>query len=151
LDLEKNLKRGSKMKTVVKAIIEDLDKIVNIDSEVIGNTSRRDYIENAIELEHCIIAKEEENIVGFLIYDTNFFECSFISLIIVSSSKRRKGYASLLMDYMISTSPTTKVFSSTNRSNINMQKVFNTNGFIQSGIVENLDEGDPEIIYFKSK
>jgi ribosomal protein S18 acetylase RimI-like enzyme len=138
------------MKNVVKANIEDLDKIVHIESEVIGNTSRRNYIENAIELERCIIAKEEDDIVGFLIYDTNFFECSFITLIIVSPSKRRKGYASLLMDNMMSTSPTMKVFSSTNRSNISMQKVFDTNGFIQSGIVENLDDGDPEIIYFKS-
>jgi hypothetical protein len=32
-----------------------------------------------------------------------------------------------------------------------MQKVFHANGFIQSGIVENLDEGDPEIIYCNSK
>jgi ribosomal protein S18 acetylase RimI-like enzyme len=147
----KNLKRGSKMNNVVEANIEDLDKIVNIDSQVIGNTSRRDYIENAIELGHCIITKNKEDIEGFLIYDTNFFECSFISLIIVSPSKRRKGYASLLMDYMMKISPTMKVFSSTNRSNISMQKVFHANGFIQSGIVENLDEGNPEIIYFKSK
>ena len=29
-----------------------------------------------------------------------------------------------------------------------MQKVFNANGFIRSGIVENLDEGDPEIIFY---
>ncbi|MGD6874275.1 GNAT family N-acetyltransferase [Sutcliffiella horikoshii] len=139
------------MKIAVKANIEDLDKIMNIDCEVIGNKSRRDYIENAIELGHCIIAKNEDDIEGFLIYDINFFECSFISLIIVSPSNRRKGNASLLMDYMMSISPTTKVFSSTNRSNISMQDVFHANGFIESGIVENLDEGDPEIIYFKSK
>ncbi|APH03678.1 GNAT family N-acetyltransferase [Bacillus weihaiensis] len=139
------------MKNVVKADIEDLNKVVNIDSEVIGNTSRRNYIEKSIELGNCIIAKEDNDIVGFLIYDTNFFECTFISLIIVSPSNRRKGYASLLMEYMMSSSPTTKVFSSTNRSNISMQRVFDMNGFFQSGIVENLDEGDPEIIYFKSK
>lgn len=30
-----------------------------------------------------------------------------------------------------------------------MQEVFKATGFIQSGFVENLDEGDPEIIYFK--
>ena len=143
--------RGSKMKTVVKADIEDLNKVVNIDSEVIGNTSRRNYLEKSIELGHCIIAKEDNDIVGFLIYDTNFFECTFISLVIVSPSNRRKGYASLLMDYMMSSSPTDKVFSSTNRSNISMQRLFDANGFIRSGIVENLDEGDPEIIYFKSK
>lgn len=139
------------MKTVVEASNDDLEKLVQIDSEVIGNTSRRNYIEKSIEFGKCIVAKENDVIVGFLIYDVNFFECAFISLIIVSPSSRRKGYASLLMDYMVSSSPTTKVFSSTNRSNINMQKVFEINGFIQSGVVENLDEGDPEIIYFKSK
>ncbi len=32
-----------------------------------------------------------------------------------------------------------------------MQHVFLANGFVQSGVIENLDEGDPEIIYFRSK
>lgn len=135
----------------MKASMEDWKSVLKIDNEVIGNTSRRDYIENAVNQGRCLIAKEGNAIAGFLIFDTHFFECSFISLIIVSPSKRRKGYASLLMEFMMSISPTKKVFSSTNQSNINMQKVFNANGFIQSGIVENLDEGDPEIIYFKSK
>ncbi|MFD3449354.1 GNAT family N-acetyltransferase [Microbacteriaceae bacterium 4G12] len=139
------------MKNIVEARIEDLEKIVEIDSEVIGNKSRRAYIQNAIEFGRCIVAIEGDSIVGFLIYDTNFFDCAFISLIIVSPSKRRKGYASYLMDYMVNISPTTKIFSSTNRSNYDMQRVFEANGFVQSGIVENLDEGDPEIVYFKSK
>ncbi len=30
------------------------------------------------------------------------------------------------------------------------KKVFESNGFIRSGFVENLDEGGPETIYFKS-
>ncbi|KMM37950.1 GNAT family N-acetyltransferase [Guptibacillus hwajinpoensis] len=138
------------MYNVVKANITDLDKILQVDSEVIGNTGRRNFIRNAIERRNCIVVQEENNIVGFLIYDTNFFDCSFISLVIVSPSKRRKGYASLLMEYMLNNSPTVKVFSSTNCSNVRMQKVFEANGFIQSGNIENLDEGDPEIIYFNS-
>lgn len=39
------------MKNVLIADIADLDKIVYIDSEVIGNTSRRKFIKNAID--HC--------------------------------------------------------------------------------------------------
>ncbi|TDL32874.1 GNAT family N-acetyltransferase [Jeotgalibacillus sp. S-D1] len=139
------------MKTVRNAKLDDLDKIVGIDSEITGNTSRLNYFKTSIELGNCIIAKNDKDIVGFLIYETNFFDCAFISLVIISPSNRRKGFASLLLDYMMSKSPTTKVFSSTNRSNISMQRVFDSNGFIQSGRVENLDEGDPEIIYFKSK
>ncbi|MEC2056258.1 GNAT family N-acetyltransferase [Peribacillus psychrosaccharolyticus] len=139
------------MTNIIQAAIQDLDEIMYIDSEVMGDTSRRSYIANAIELGCCISAREGDEVVGFLLYDTHFFDCSFISLLIVSPSKRRKGYASKMLDFMMRISPTAKVFSSTNRSNGSMQKVFAANGFIQSGIVENLDEGDPELIYFKAK
>ncbi|WP_280771639.1 GNAT family N-acetyltransferase [Salipaludibacillus daqingensis] len=139
------------MTNVVKAYIKELDEIVDIDYKVIGNKSRRDYIAISIKLEQCLVVKEDDIIAGFLTYDTNFFGCTFISLIIVSPSKRRKGYATLLMNDLMSIAPTEKVFSSTNRTNISMQKVFDRNGFIESGIVDNLDEGDSELIYFKLK
>ena len=139
------------MKNVTKASINDLDSIVHIDIDVIGNDSRRNYIKHTIREGRCIIVTEENSISGFLTYDTNFFGCTFLSLIIVSPTKRRQGYASSLISYMLSHSPTQKIFSSTNKSNESMQKVFNSNGFIRSGIVENLDEGDPEIIFYTKK
>ncbi|MDW0118647.1 GNAT family N-acetyltransferase [Sporosarcina thermotolerans] len=138
------------MVSLIKSQLSDLDEIVNIDREVIGSDGRRKYIKKAIEEERCIAIKNEFSFVGFLIYDIHFFDCSFISLIIVKPTERRKGYATCLIDYFISISPTKKIFSSTNQSNKRMQEVFKENGFIQSGYVENLDDGDPEIIYFKS-
>ena len=138
------------MEHLVKSQLIHLDEIVKIDIEVIGSDSRRKYIKKAIEEDRCIAIKNESTFVGFLIYDTHFFGCSFISLIIIKPTERRKGYATSLMDYFISISPTKKIFSSTNKSNKRMQEVFKANGFIQSGSVENLDEGDTEIIYFKS-
>ncbi|MBJ7983268.1 GNAT family N-acetyltransferase [Bacillus cereus] len=139
------------MENVAKASIDDLDSIVHIDVAVIGDDSRRNYIKHAIDEEKCIIVKEDNSIFGFLTYDTKFFDCTFLSLIIVSPTKRRQGHASLLISYMLSHSPTQKIFSSTNESNESMQKVFSANGFIRSGIVENLDEGDPEIIFYIKK
>lgn len=138
------------MKTFT-ANLNDVDSIVKIDSEVIGNNSRREYIEEAVEAGRCIVVKNEISIVGFLIFDTHFFGNSFISLIVVSTSQRRKGYATALIEYFVNMASTPKVFSSTNKSNKNMQNVFTANGFVQSGVIENLDEGDPEIIYFKNK
>ncbi|WP_415813899.1 GNAT family N-acetyltransferase [Mesobacillus thioparans] len=136
---------------IMTAQITDIQSIVQIDCEVIGNSSRLDLIENAIKQERCILVKEKNEVAAFSIYDTSFFECTFISLLIVSPAKRRKGYASQMLNELVRISPTKKVFSSTNRSNESMQKVFIANGFVESGIVENLDEGDPEIIYFKAK
>ena len=138
------------MESLVKSQLNDLDEIVNIDREVIGSDRRRNYIKKAIEEERCVAIKNDFSLVGFLIFDIHFFDCSFISLIIVKPTERRKGYAKSLMKYFISISPTKKIFSSTNQSNKRMQEVFEANGFIQSGFVENLDEGDPEIIYFIS-
>ena len=138
------------MEFLVKSQLNDLDEIVNIDREVIGSNSRRKYIKKAIEEVRCVAIKNKFSFVGFLIFDTHFFDCSFISLIIVKPTERRKGYATSLIEFFISISPTKKIFSSTNQSNKRMQEVFKANGFIQSGFVKNLDEGDPEIIYFKS-
>jgi ribosomal protein S18 acetylase RimI-like enzyme len=139
------------LKSIELAQLIDLDEIVKMDEEVIGNKSRREYIRKAIEEERCIVANDKNLIVGFLLFDTYFFECSFISLIIIRHTERRKGYATSLIEYFINISPTTKIFSSTNQSNQRMQEVFKANGFIQSGFIENLDEGDPEIIYYRSK
>ena len=139
------------MESLVRSELIDLDEIVNIDREVIGSDRRRMYIMKAIEENRCLVVKNEFSIVGFLIFHTDFFDCYFISLIVVKPTERRKGYATSLMEYFLSVSPTKKIFSSTNQSNKRMQDVFKANGFKQSGIVENLDEGDPEIIYFKHK
>ncbi|PDY24327.1 N-acetyltransferase [Bacillus cereus] len=131
--------------------MDDLDSIVHLDIDVLGDDSRRDYTKHTIDEGRCIIVKEDNSISGFLTYDTNFFGCTFLSLIIVSPAKRRQGYASSLISYMLTHSPTQKIFSSTNESNESMQTVFNANGFVRSGMIENLDEGDPEIIFYTKK
>ncbi len=40
-----------------------------------------------------------------------------------------------------------KLFTSTNASNIAMQRLLVASSFIDSGIVHGLDDGDPELIY----
>lgn len=128
----------------------ELIDIVEIDKEVIGSDSRKDYLKKAIKENKCLVAKKDSVIVGFLVYNTDFFDCSFIALVIVHPLERKKGYAKSLMRYFETISPTHKVFSSTNQSNENMQKLFASIGYVKSGYVENLDEGDPEIIYCKN-
>ncbi|MGE7093625.1 GNAT family N-acetyltransferase [Lysinibacillus sp. NPDC048646] len=137
------------MDYLMYACIEDLHELITIDQQVIGSSTRLDLIEKAIVEERCIIRKTQNGIAGFLIFTTDFFECSFISLVIVKPTERRKGIATSLLAHFVELASTPKIFSSTNQSNTNMQKVFDTAGFIRSGFIENLDEGDPEIIYFK--
>ena len=41
-----------------------------------------------------------------------------------------------------------KLFTSTNQSNTPMQALLALLGYVRSGVIDNLDPGDPELVYF---
>ncbi|MGG1632582.1 GNAT family N-acetyltransferase [Rossellomorea sp. NRS-1567] len=139
------------MRIVGYALIDDLESLIQIDCQVIGNESRYDQIQEAILEKRCLVVREGETNAGFLIFNNHFFGNTFVCLIIVSPEERRKGNASLLLKHVEEISPSDKIFSSTNQSNEQMQKTFLANGYSQSGKIENLDPGDPEIVYYKQR
>lgn len=79
----------------------------------------------------------------------HFYEQGFIEMIYVDSNYRRKGISSQFLAYFESICKTDKLFTSTNKSNKTMQLSLEKADFQKSGIIENLDEDDPEIVYFK--
>ncbi len=137
------------MSHIKEARMEHLQALCTIDQEVIGDASRTEEIQQAIEEKRCLLYQSTDNIAGFLLFTNDFFGYSFISLVIVKPSERRKGVASALMKAYMQMAKTSKVFSSTNQSNKRMQQLFHNLGFVKSGVIDNLDEGDPEIIYMK--
>lgn len=70
-------------------------------------------------------------------------------MLIVDPDYRRLGVASKLVRHIKIVVPTRKLFTSTNRSNVAMQRLMKKLNFAKSGRIENLGEGDPEIVYFK--
>ncbi|SCY05566.1 MULTISPECIES: GNAT family N-acetyltransferase [unclassified Lysinibacillus] len=137
------------MSHIKEARMEHLQALCTIDQKVIGDASRTEEIQQAIEEKRCLLYQSTDNIAGFLLFTNDFFGYSFISLVIVKPSDRRKGVASALMKAYMQMAKTSKVFSSTNQSNKRMQQLFHNLGFVKSGVIDNLDEGDPEIIYMK--
>ena len=95
------------------------------------------------------IAEEKATVLGFIVVNRSFFGQSFIHLICVSPHMRRKGLAKSLVSHVESLHSSHKLFTSTNASNLGAQKLFERMGFIRSGVIENLDGGDPEYVYFK--
>ena len=134
---------------IIEARMEHLQALCTIDQAVIGDSSREGDIQQAIEEKRCLLYQSADTIAGFLLFSNDFFGYSFISLVIVKPSERRKGVASALMMAYMNMAKTSKVFSSTNQSNKRMQQLFHNLGFVKSGFIDNLDEGDPEMIYMK--
>lgn len=134
---------------ISSAISIEMEVICQIDYAVIGNSSRASYLSKAITDGKCFVARANDSVVGFIIYDTSFYEHAFIWLVVVSPEFRRLGVAKALINHIASNCPTEKLFTSTNASNEAMKKLCESLGFVQSGRIDNLDEGDPEIVYFK--
>jgi GNAT superfamily N-acetyltransferase len=88
-------------------------------------------------------------VVGFAITNQTFYDQTFIWLLIDTPEHRRKGVATELIRIIESNCPTQKLFTSTNRSNTNMRELLEKLEFVPSGRIDNLDENDPELVYFK--
>jgi len=132
-----------------QGILVDLKEMMFIEEEVIKSNSREDEIRESIIQNRCVVGCIDERICGFLIYNQHFFGQLFVELVIVSPRKRRRGVAKGLFRYIEENCQTSKIFSSTNQSNLPMQEVFKTLGYVESGIIHNLDEDDPEIIFVR--
>jgi ribosomal protein S18 acetylase RimI-like enzyme len=133
-----------------KATGKELKDILEIDAMTIGNDSRKNFITEAVKTGRCLAAVAPGKVVGFgILGNSLLFNREFIELLIVRPEYRRRGVAADIIKQIESMCLTDKLFTSTNESNTVAQKTFEACGFVRSGYIENLDEGDPEVIYFK--
>ncbi len=110
---------------------------------------RRAYVRRAIEQGHCWVAESDRRSLGYIVADTSFLGYPFVWLVAVAAPYRRLGVATALMRHAESMFPGGKLFTSTNESNYPSRRLMESVGFERSGRIENLDEGDAEIVYFK--
>lgn len=99
--------------------------------------------------EGALAAFIDGSLCGVAEFHTQFYGHAFISLLLVDERARRRGVASALVSACATAAPTNKLFVSTNASNLPAQALFLRLGFRPSGSIENLDEGDPELVYCK--
>jgi len=110
---------------------------------------REDKIAKAISSEECFIIMVGNDAVGFIIFDYRFFDQGWIELIIIDEKYRGKGIGSHVFDLICRQCKADKVFTSTNSTNLRMQRALIKSGFTFSGKLDGLDKGDPELFYYK--
>lgn len=110
---------------------------------------RREFIRRSIESGSCLVAVEAGAAVGYAVLAKAFFGQWSVEMLYVSRTHRRRGVGTALMTAIEGRCIAEKLFVSTNQSNTSMQALLTSRGYQSSGVVENLDEGDPELIYLK--
>ena len=96
----------------------------------------------------CLVAEKGDEIAGLCV-NGKLFAFAFLELLLVAPDHRRRGVGTLLFRAWEESASTKKLFTSTNESNIAMQRLCEGLGYVRSGLIENLDEGDPEVYYCK--
>jgi ribosomal protein S18 acetylase RimI-like enzyme len=128
----------------------DYDAVRALDRMLVGVRDRAEALREWIARGECLVARVPDgDIAGFAVASCSFFAQPFIVLLVVNPKHRRQGVASALIQSVAARTTTPKLFTSTNQSNLAMQAVCESLGFVRSGLIENLDDDDPEIIYFK--
>ncbi|PYE51903.1 GNAT family N-acetyltransferase [Deinococcus yavapaiensis] len=132
--------------TLRRATISDLAVLVTL-GDAAGNAERRRRIEETLATRETVLALRGDEAVGYGVLGT-FFDRPFVSLVYVSPPHRRRGIAEALVRHF-GALDAPKVFSSTNLGNAAMHALFRKLGWIAAGMVDHLDEGDPEVIYVR--
>jgi len=128
--------------------LEEVAAAGALDRQVTSGHDRAPDLAAAQAEGRLLVAERHGEIVGYATHG-KFFEYDFLELLVVRPSDRRTGVATALVAAVESSSRSGKLFTSTNQSNAPMQRLCAELGFESSGVVENLDEGDPELFFVK--
>ncbi|KQW80073.1 hypothetical protein ASC89_08160 [Devosia sp. Root413D1] len=132
------------------ATAADIDALIAIDHVATHSADRREAIAEWIALGHCHLAERDGAVAGYVALTRSFFRSPFIEMLMVGAAFRRTGIGRTLIEHCISITPSDqKLWTSTNESNAPMRALLPQLGFEQTGAFEQLDEGDPELIFLR--
>jgi ribosomal protein S18 acetylase RimI-like enzyme len=125
------------------------EAIASFDQVAQYDNKRVAFIRRSIANRNCYVASVGGKTIGYAVLEYSFYENGFISMLYVQQEYRRRGVGEELMQHLEGMCQTAKLFTSTNLSNTEMQSLLAKLGYVLSGLIDYLDEGDPELIYFK--
>lgn len=111
---------------------------------------RRRFMRGLDEGEIVVVHSRDDNTVyAYAWIYGGFFGHTFLAYLAVQPPYRRNGLAGMLLEATEQRAVTDRVFSSTNASNGAMQAVFDRYGWRRCGQIDELDPGDPELVYVR--
>jgi ribosomal protein S18 acetylase RimI-like enzyme len=137
------------MISIRPAVENDIGALCSLDLTARRESERREYIRREVASGNCFVAVTGETVIGYGVLNYTFYRNGSIDMLYIHSEYRRRGAGEALLRHMESLCRTPKLFTSTNLSNLRMQSLLAKAGYELSGVIHNLDEGDPELVYLK--
>lgn len=137
------------MVEIRSARFEDVAACAALADELIGPRRAQPFTEAALDRRQLLVAGGNGSVVGCLAYATDWFNCTFVSLVVVKADHRRKGIARDLYRAVEAQSASPRLFSSTEETNAASIRMHSALGFTASGYVDNLPRGCRELLFYK--
>jgi ribosomal protein S18 acetylase RimI-like enzyme len=132
------------------AVPADFPALRFVDPLMRADRDREHLVDISVKRGECFVVADGDDVQGFVILNYTLFGHAFIPLLVVAASDRRRGLATALVKEAERQCVRSKLFASCNRSNLPAQFLFERCGFVPSGAVENLDDDDDELVFFKA-
>ena len=126
-----------------------MDTVMRLAADVIGPERAGPFVRSHVERHHLLIAEDDEGVLGFIAYRTDWFQCTFVTLVSVDAEHRKRGIARALYRAVEDMSPSPRVFSSTEETNPVAIQMHTALGYAPSGHIDNLPQGYRELLFYK--
>ena len=116
---------------------------------VIGADRAGPFVKAHLERHQLMVAESGGEVVGFLAYRTDWFQCTFVTLVVVREDFRRKGIAREFFKSVEAVSLSPRIFSSAEETNVASIRMHTALGFVPSGHIDNLPQGVRELLFYR--
>jgi ribosomal protein S18 acetylase RimI-like enzyme len=120
------------------------------DSIVPGDPQRAQLIDRWLEKDTVLVAELDGRVVGYGVFNHAFFHRGQVEMLMVDPAHRGRKIGEALLRELEALCDTEKFFVTTNLSNQAMQRLLARCKFKNCGFIDELDPGDPELVFFKA-
>ncbi len=123
--------------------LKALDTVVPLDAQ------RAASIDAWLAHDVVYVAVAEDLPVGYAVFNHDFFRQGNVDMLMLAVDHRGRRIGEHLLQALEDACDTPKLFCTTNVSNHRMQRLLARRGFLACGFIDELDPGDPELVYVK--
>ncbi len=124
-------------------VLKDLDSMVPVDP------TRAVFIDRWLWEDTVLVAEVDGRVAGYGVVNHGFFHQSQVDMLMIRPKYRGRGIGGQLLQALESRCDTPKFFVTTNLSNHRMQRLLFRLGYTACGYIDELDPGDPELVFVK--
>lgn len=128
---------------------EDINALTDVDSVIPNDPQRAVFIETWLGNDIVLIAELAGRVIGYSVFNHRFFHQGQVDMLMIHPDFRGRHIGEYLLKAIEEICDTPKLYVTTNLSNHRMQRLLLRMRYQPCGYIDELDPGDPELIFVK--